>query len=76
MTTTYVKELLARSAETDFLSVDEALNLYYHAPLPALMNSANMLRNSMNTPGNVTWIVDRNVNITNICQVQCLFCNF
>jgi cyclic dehypoxanthinyl futalosine synthase len=37
---------------------------------------ANKLR-QIHNPGNIVgWMIDRNVNITNICFSQCTFCNF
>lgn len=58
------------------LSVSEGLFLYTTAPLEELMFVANKLR-QLHIPGNtVGWMIDRNVNITNICFSQCTFCNF
>jgi cyclic dehypoxanthinyl futalosine synthase len=58
------------------LSVEEGEFLYDHAPLEELMFVANQLRQK-HVPGkNVGWMIDRNVNITNICFSQCHFCNF
>jgi len=58
------------------LDAEEGLKLYNSAPLEELMFVANKLRQYHN-PGNIAgWIIDRNVNITNICFSQCSFCNF
>jgi cyclic dehypoxanthinyl futalosine synthase len=58
------------------LNSEEGLELYNSAPLEELMFVANKLRQKHN-PGNVAgWMIDRNVNITNICFSQCSFCNF
>jgi cyclic dehypoxanthinyl futalosine synthase len=44
--------------------------------LADLIFAANEIRKKLH-PGNiVTWIIDRNVNITNVCVSQCKFCNF
>jgi len=37
---------------------------------------ANEIRKKLHPSNAVTWIIDRNVNITNICISQCSFCNF
>jgi len=56
--------------------VDEGVELYTTAPVEELMFVANKLR-QLHNPGNIVgWIIDRNVNITNICFSQCSFCNF
>lgn len=58
------------------LSVEEALHIYENAPLSELMLLADTLRQK-HVPGDtVTWQIDRNVNITNVCISGCKFCNF
>ncbi|HUX94639.1 MAG TPA: cyclic dehypoxanthinyl futalosine synthase [Bacteroidales bacterium] len=58
------------------LTKDEGLNLYNDAPLEELMFIAGKLRQH-HVPGKIAgWMIDRNVNITNICFSQCTFCNF
>ncbi len=58
------------------LSVEEGEFLYDNAPLEELMFVGNGLRQK-HVPGkNVGWMIDRNVNITNVCFSQCRFCNF
>jgi len=54
----------------------EALLLWQEAPLSMLMHLADGVRRRMNPGNKVGWIIDRNVNITNICFSQCRFCNF
>lgn len=58
------------------LDVEEGLALYTHAPLEELMFVANKLRQFHRQDNSVGWMIDRNVNITNICFSQCSFCNF
>jgi cyclic dehypoxanthinyl futalosine synthase len=58
------------------LNSDEGVFLYREAPLEDLMFLANELRQFHNPGKNVGWMIDRNVNITNICFSQCTFCNF
>lgn len=71
-----VTPLLVKALEGDFLSKEEALFLYHHAPLTALMEVAHRIRNAKTVPGRVSWIIDRNVNTTNVCVANCKFCNF
>jgi cyclic dehypoxanthinyl futalosine synthase len=40
------------------------------------MYVANELRKIQVPHGKVTWIIDRNVNTTNVCVANCKFCNF
>jgi cyclic dehypoxanthinyl futalosine synthase len=58
------------------LNEDEGVTLYKKAPFDELMYVADLLRQVHNPGKNVGWIIDRNVNITNICFSQCSFCNF
>jgi cyclic dehypoxanthinyl futalosine synthase len=58
------------------LTVSEGVSLYKSAPLEELMFLAVKLR-QRHVPGNKAgWMIDRNVNLTNICFSQCTFCNF
>lgn len=58
------------------LNIEEGLALYMESPLEELMFIATILRQKHNSGSNVGWIIDRNVNITNICFSGCSFCNF
>ncbi len=58
------------------LTKEEGLILYTTAPLEELMFIAGKLRQH-HVPGKTAgWMIDRNVNITNVCFSQCTFCNF
>ena len=58
------------------LTREEAIALW-NAPLPKLAAAADQLRcKSVDDPSVVTWQIDRNVNITNVCISGCRFCNF
>lgn len=66
------------SKALDFKEIpfDEALILYNSAPLEELMYVADKIRAKLH-PGNIAgWMIDRNVNLTNVCFSQCTFCNF
>jgi cyclic dehypoxanthinyl futalosine synthase len=58
------------------LDRSSALDLYVHAPTAVLGRLADAARRQR-TPGDiVTYIIDRNVNYTNICVAKCKFCAF
>ncbi len=71
-----LEELYEKVLQLIPLDVDEGVALYTTAPVEELMFVANKLRQLHNPGNNVGWIIDRNVNITNICFSQCSFCNF
>ena len=74
-----LENLYKKALELKFLSVDEGLFLYENASTADLMFTGNEIR-KINQPDEkrkkVGWIIDRNVNITNVCIAQCEFCNF
>ncbi|CAN5370981.1 cyclic dehypoxanthinyl futalosine synthase [soil metagenome] len=69
-------DLLQKALEREFLSVEEGMFLFNNAALPELMYIADELRKEQVASGKVTWIIDRNVNTTNVCIANCKFCNF
>ncbi len=58
------------------LSKDDAVELYKNAPLHQLMQAAHHRRMAMHPSGEVTYLVDRNINYTNVCTINCQFCSF
>jgi cyclic dehypoxanthinyl futalosine synthase len=65
-----------RALNFEFLTAEEGIFLFEHAPLTELMHVANELRKKQVPHGKVTWQIDRNVNTTNVCIANCKFCNF
>jgi cyclic dehypoxanthinyl futalosine synthase len=55
---------------------DEALWAYRDAPTLWLGEMANEVRHRRHPDGIVTYIIDRNVNYTNVCVARCNFCAF
>lgn len=60
----------------DRLSGAEALELYRRAPTYWLGRMADAVRARKHPEGHVTYIIDRNVNYTNVCVARCNFCAF
>ena len=71
-----LSSLYRRALDFEFLSVEEGVYLFHHAPLADLMFVADELRRKQVPHGKVTWQIDRNVNTTNVCIANCKFCNF
>ena len=57
-------------------SSEEALHLYERAPLHLLGRVADAIRAKKHPDRIVTYIIDRNVNYTNVCVARCNFCAF
>ena len=65
-----------RMGQGPFLNADEALHLLTKADLLQVGKLADRMRQVKHPHNRVTFVVDRNVNYTNICQSQCRFCAF
>ncbi len=71
-----LNDLYKKALNFEFLSIEEGIFLFKNAPLADLMYVGNELRQKQ-IPGNyATWMIDRNVNTTNVCIANCKFCNF
>lgn len=71
-----LNELYRKALNFEFLSADEGVFLFENAPMAELMNVADQLRKIQVPHNKVTWIIDRNMNTTNVCIANCKFCNF
>jgi cyclic dehypoxanthinyl futalosine synthase len=68
--------LLEKALNFEWLTVEEGIYLFENAPLNSLVYIADELRKIQKPDGKVTWMIDRNVNTTNVCIANCKFCNF
>src|SRR5919112_1818976 len=71
-----IPELLAAAADGGRITPDEALLLYTDAPLHALGQAADTVRRTRFPYNGATYIIDRNINYTNVCVTACKFCAF
>lgn len=72
-----ISDILKRALNLEFLSIEEGVFLFENASTTELMFVANEIRNiKKNNSKKVTWIIDRNLNTTNVCIANCKFCNF
>jgi len=58
------------------LTFEEAVSLFQETELLELANAADAVRRNKHPEGVATFLIDRNINYTNICQNQCSFCAF
>ena len=58
------------------ITKERALDLLTSADLLDLGEAADRMRKSLHPEGIVTFVVDRNINYTNVCINQCKFCAF
>ncbi|MBZ0275596.1 MAG: CofH family radical SAM protein [Anaerolineae bacterium] len=71
-----IDSILARVHEGGRITYDEGLLLYQHAELLDLADAANARRQQLVPGDQVTYLIDRNINYTNVCVTDCQFCNF
>ncbi len=69
-------QLYTKALNFEHLSLEEGIYLFENAPTPELMAIGHQLRLIQKPEPIVTWIIDRNVNTTNVCVANCKFCNF
>ena len=69
-------QAIEKAREGARLNADEALAIYREAPLPLLGQLAHAARMRRHPEPIVTYIIDRNVNYTNVCVARCNFCAF
>lgn len=75
-TLTTVRELLDGAVAGERLSFDEGMRVYQEASFEDLRAAANAIRQRRHPEGIVTYLVDRNINYTNVCIIDCGFCAF
>jgi cyclic dehypoxanthinyl futalosine synthase len=69
-------EILNRVESGGRIDEAQALELFQNGDLTDLAWAATSMRNRHNNPELVSYVVDRNVNYTDVCNVYCTFCAF
>lgn len=69
-------EVISRARQGERLSAADGALLHSGAPTLELGAAAHDIRNRRVLPGRATYLVDRNLNYTNICVTDCQFCAF
>jgi cyclic dehypoxanthinyl futalosine synthase len=73
---TAVPDILAKIEDGGRITYDEAMLLYQEADLMQLGRAANARRQQLVPGDTVTYLIDRNINYTNVCNSDCSFCAF
>ena len=71
-----IEKIASKIRANERVTGDEALELYRHAPTFLLGRLADAVRARKHPQPVVTYIIDRNVNYTNVCVAKCNFCAF
>jgi cyclic dehypoxanthinyl futalosine synthase len=71
-----IEQIAQKVMDGGRIDAAEALELYRHAPTQLLGRLADTIRFRKHPERVVTYIIDRNVNYTNLCVARCNFCAF
>ena len=71
-----IDQIAAKVRAGERIDASEALELYRTAPTSLLGRLADRVRARKHPGAIVTYIIDRNVNYTNVCVAKCNFCAF
>ncbi len=71
-----IDSILSDGAQGVRLSAKDGIRLFKEAPLAELGRAAHARRLSLSDPKIVTYIIERNINYTNVCNIYCRFCAF
>ena len=70
---TNIHEVITGNAR---LTKEQAIDLFQNAPLYTLGNWATQVANRIHGDKIRTYVIDRNINYTNVCSATCTFCAF
>ncbi|MGA8117039.1 MAG: cyclic dehypoxanthinyl futalosine synthase [Actinocatenispora sp.] len=71
-----ISGILQRAADGGRITPEEALLAYTDAPFHELGEAADVVRRRRYPDNIVTYIIERNINYTNVCLTACKFCAF
>jgi len=71
-----IQPILDRALSGERLSVDDCTALLESDDIARIGVAADDIRKRRHPEGVVTYIIDRNINYTNVCNVVCTFCAF
>lgn len=71
-----IRDIICKLEEGKRISGDEAYKLYIKADLLLLGQIAHRIRLKKHPHPYVTYVVDRNINYSNVCVSKCRFCAF
>jgi len=69
-------KIISKIIDRQEVDLKEALLIYEGLPTSELMQIAFTIRERIKPLNTVSWIIDRNINISNICASGCAFCSF
>lgn len=71
-----INSILDSAAGGERISSDEAIRLFEEADLLDIAGAADQIRTRLHPDNVISYIIDRNINYTNVCKEFCTFCAF
>src|SRR5437868_12891749 len=71
-----LQTILESAAEGSRITSEEAIRLFEEADLLDLASCADRIRQRLHPNNVISYIIDRNINYTNVCREFCTFCAF
>jgi cyclic dehypoxanthinyl futalosine synthase len=71
-----IQPILDKALDGERLTTDDLTALLESRDIARIGVAADEIRQRKNDPTTVTYIIDRNINYTNVCNVVCTFCAF
>jgi len=71
-----ISKILDKALAGQRLNVEDGVKLLQSNELVALGQAADIVRRRLHPENTVTFVIDRNINYTNVCQTRCRFCAF
>lgn len=71
-----VSKILDKALAGQRLTAEDGVALLKSSELIAIGQAANIVRQRLHPENKVTFVIDRNINYTNVCQTRCRFCAF
>ena len=75
-TLAYTSDIFNKALNGERLALEEGVRLFEESDLEELRTTADTIRQRRHPEGIVTFLVDRNINYTNVCIIDCGFCAF
>ena len=73
---TAIDQVLEKVCEGERIGPEEGLTLLRSRELQKVGQAADSVRRRYHPEGVVSFLIDRNINYTNVCVARCTFCNF
>lgn len=71
-----VAQILEKAVAGERLSLEDGVTLLESNDLISIGLAANLVKNRLHPEPIITFVIDRNINYTNVCETKCRFCAF